>query len=160
MIIKRKYASIYRIMQRDPAGRQIIEQAYTNAGLDDKEQKRLLEYVLSNRISLSTAEKGSGIVDIEYITKEFERFDAEQPYDNGLTFADVTRSVVLATSKDKLALCLISDFDGDSDIVTFVGLGRIAGSSIVLMKNNFEMGYDPYQNIGYGQLDWQTDSSV
>ena len=157
MIIKRRYVSIYRIMQRDPAGHQIIEQAYANAGIDNKEQQRLLEYVLCNRISLSTAEMGSGIVNIEYIRNEFERLDAEQPYDNGLTFADVTRSVVLATSKDKLALCLISDFDGDSDIVTFVGLDKMAEGSIALMKKNFEMGYDPYQNIGYGQLDWQTD---
>lgn len=157
MIIKRKYESIYRIMQRDPAGRQIVEQAYANAGIDDKEQQRLLEYVLCNRISLSTAEMGSGIVNIEYIRNEFERLDVKHPYDNGLTFADVTRSVVLATAEDKLALCLISDFDGDSNIVTFVGLDKSAEGSIALMKKNFEMGYDPYQNIGYGQLDWQTE---
>ena len=157
MIIKRKYVSIYRIMQRDPAGRRVVQQAYASASIDDTESQKLLEYVLCNRVSLSTAEMGSGIVNIEYIRNEFERLDAEQPYDNGLTFADVTRSVVLATSKDKLALCLISDFDGDSDIITFVGLDKLAEGSIALMKKNFEMGYDPYRNIGYGQLDWQTE---
>ena len=62
MIIERKYVSLYRIMQRDPAGWDVIKQSYATAGLDQDENDRLLEYLICSRVSIATAQMGCGIL--------------------------------------------------------------------------------------------------
>ena len=93
--------------------------------------------------------------EIEFVCKEFERLDAEEPYDNGLTFADVTRVVVMGATKEKISLCLIADFDGDSEIVTFIGLDALKNNKIRLMKKDFAKAFDPYENLAYGSFEWE-----
>ena len=155
MVIERKYVSLYRIMLRDPAGWNVIKQAYAAVGMDQKEVDKNLEYLINDRVSIATAQMGCGIPDIEFVRQEFERLDAEEPYDNGLTFADVTRVVVMGATNEKISLCLIADFDGDSEIVAFIGLDALKNNKIRLMKKDFAKAFDPYENLAYGFFEWE-----
>ena len=76
--------------------------------------------------------------------EEFDRLDAEHPYDNGFTLDDVNRVEIVYKEDDVITLCLINDSYGDSLIVGFTNL-------------NFKSVEDPDRWSNYG--DWVFNKS-
>ena len=88
MIIKRQYEILGILVQRDPKAKEIIYRIL--AGMENE----LLEQVLSPfaQITLYNADLSCGIPGylFQEILKEMNHLDKVEPYDNGLTYRNVS----------------------------------------------------------------------
>ena len=103
MIIARKYEWLGILYDNDPESRKLIDEAFTLTPRAIEEKKFLLE---NNHCNISAfLNLGCGIPGetYQYFMKGFEALDQEHPYDNGLTFKDVT-SIEYETSRKGTAL--------------------------------------------------------
>ena len=88
MIIKRRYETIGDLIRRDPASREIFRKACEAKYKDlPSWEDRLEKWVVINQADL-----GSGIPGDQYqdLLASLDRLDQMKPYDNGLTYTDVT----------------------------------------------------------------------
>lgn len=104
MIIKRQYEILGMVVKRDTKAQKIAEQVCKD--LDSE----LCEAIFSPYISLTLYNAGMGCgLPGEMFSKlleEFNRLDETDPYDNGLTYRDVT-SIEYETSRKGSAIRLI-----------------------------------------------------
>ncbi len=88
MIIRRQYEILGVLIKRDPKAKEIIDQICK--GLDHE----LREMVFSpyNGLTLYNADMGCGLPGEMFSTllKEFNRLDETDPYDNGLSYRDIS----------------------------------------------------------------------
>lgn len=90
MIIERKYEWLGILYENDPEAKKLIDEAFELSSLPENEKRRIFEY---NRYNISAFMNiGCGIPGKTYahFMAEFEALDKNCPYDNGLTFNDVT----------------------------------------------------------------------
>ena len=103
MIIPRKYEWLGVLYQNDLLSKNAIDKAFAQLGINDNRKKELLEY---NHCSISAfMDLGCGIPGECYsnFMKAFEKLDCDIPYDNGLSFNDVS-SIEYETSRKGKAI--------------------------------------------------------
>lgn len=92
MIIERKYEWLGILYENDKLSKEAIDKAFdtTRFGSDLKRKEELLVYNSSNIPAFMNT--GCGIPGECYrkFMSDFEKLDVSNPYDNGLTFKDVT----------------------------------------------------------------------
>lgn len=104
MIIRRQYEILGMVVERDPKAREIVDEVCKDLDCD------LRERIFSPYINLSlyNADMGCGLPG-EMFTKlleEFNKLDETDPYDNGLTYRDVS-AVSFEPSRKGSAIKLI-----------------------------------------------------
>lgn len=98
MIIKRELCTYGQLMF-DEFTRSEIKKVYEKHGLSEEDMRNQMGYV-HNVLVLNT-EMGSGIPGKVYfdLKQLFERLDLEKPFDNGMTYKDVTDSCCFSSRK-------------------------------------------------------------
>lgn len=106
MIIKRRFEIIGELIDRDERSKEIIMDELLKR-YDQKEAERIL--LADYQVFMYLADIGSGIPRLDIIREKLEELDNEIPYDNGLTYADVSSVEILPSRQGKAAvLCMIS----------------------------------------------------
>ena len=106
MIIKRRFEIIGELINRDERSKEIIMDELLKR-YDQKEAERIL--LADYQVFMYLADIGSGIPRLDIIREKLEELDNEIPYDNGLTYADVSSVEILPSRQGKAAvLCMIS----------------------------------------------------
>lgn len=103
MIIARKYEWLGILYDNDPESRKLIDEAFTLTPRAIEEKKFLLEYNHRNISAFLNLGCGIPRETYQHFMKGFEVLDQEHPYDNGLSFKDVT-SIEYETSRKGTAL--------------------------------------------------------
>lgn len=110
MIISREYVTFRRLINSgDPAGELYIElfrKSYPEEYWD-KFYERTLDACLYQR------DMGWGFTKIAELIKGFKKLDRTHPYDNGLSFADVTDTEILDKDENGITLLLINKASGE-----------------------------------------------
>jgi hypothetical protein len=106
MIIKRKYELIGELIKRDSESKQIIMDALLTHFDKNNSEKVLTadadSYLYIKDMSLC-------IPNLEDVLNKLDEIDRTKPYDNGLTYRDVTKSEVFSDkSGDAIEVWLIS----------------------------------------------------
>ena len=148
MIIERKYELLGILYSEDPLSRQAIDRAFAKQFVDDETQQKLLQYN-SARIP-AFFDLGCEILSICYdcFMSEFERLDREFPYDNGLTFKDVT-NIEYETSRkgNAIQMRFVKDgYDLPYRIVAFAALENIRGE--IGLNDGWEMAIPVLEDHG------------
>lgn len=144
MVIKRKYEWLGYLYENDPSSKQVIDQAFDLMKVDEAWRKELLEF---NYYNISTCLNiGCGIPgqSYAYYMEAFDKLDKEEPYDNGLSFKDVT-SIEFETSRKGTAIQMrfVSEiYDIPYRIVGFAAIENRDG--IIAMNDGWEMAR-PYE---------------
>lgn len=99
MIIPRKYEWFGMLYEIDEDVKEIVDEAFKRADSDDAWKKKVLEYNYSNISAFFNIGCGLPRGSYKYIMEKFDALDKEKPYDNGLTFRDVTRIEYEASRK-------------------------------------------------------------
>lgn len=106
MIIKRRFEIIGKLLERDEQAKKIIMEEMLKR-YDFVEAERIL--TADYGVFLYLADMGSAIPNLNFIIEKMDELDESVPYDNGLTYSDVT-AVQLFPSRQGCAavLCMIS----------------------------------------------------
>ena len=152
MIIPRKYEWLGKLYQEDELSRNAIDAAFDNADYTRKAENSslyskdaLLEYNYANISAFLNL--GCGIPGNIYSSfmKAFEDLDKTHPYDNGLTFKDVT-NIEFETSRKGTAIQMrfVCELDGMYRIVGFSALQNNNGIVSIdkgwTMANSYTIG--------------------
>ena len=99
MIIKRQYETFGMLYLRDPKARELLIAACE--GLDDDLRSRVLSP--DNSIIVHYADLGCGLRGDKYaeFLRKLNELDQVEPYDNGLTYRDISRIEHEASRKGK-----------------------------------------------------------
>lgn len=91
MIIERQYEWIGVLYENDQFSKKIIDDAFNVVEMSTEEKDKLLQYNYYNILAFCNL--GSGIPSkcYSYIMNEFKKIDSKNPYDNGLTFMDISK---------------------------------------------------------------------
>lgn len=103
MIIPRKYEWLGILYEQDPEVKDLVDKAFDLAKITSEYKKRLLEY---NHCNLPAfLNMGCGIPGDSYsfIMQGLEVLDKTKPYENGLSFSDVT-NIEYETSRKGTAI--------------------------------------------------------
>lgn len=103
MVIQRKYEWLGIMCEKDNAVKELVEEAFELAEVTPEWKKKLMDYNYSNIPAFLNL--GCGIPGESYghIMAGLEKLDKEVPYDNGLTFKDVT-NIEYETSRKGTAM--------------------------------------------------------
>lgn len=98
MIIKRKFAT-YGQLTQDQYSRRTILDIFEKYNVSDKVKQYILDP--NNDVIVHNTDMGSGIPGQAYqeLRSELDELDITYPFDNGLTYRDVTETVVLPSKK-------------------------------------------------------------
>ena len=102
MVIQRRYVKIFRIMQNDPQGKEVLYKAFADAGRTDEDRDLTLN--ADGGIILNEDGLGSCIPNIRWVLDEMDKLDKICPYDNGYTYKDVNRVTCHPSRKGSAAL--------------------------------------------------------
>ena len=131
------------LYQNDERSKEVIDKAFSAERIEDDRKKELLNY---NYFNISAfLNLGCGIPGKCYslFMKEFEELDLVYPYDNGLTFNEVT-SIEYETSRKGTAIQMrfVSKmFDGPYRIVGFAAVENKGG--MISINKGWRMA-DPF----------------
>jgi len=100
MIIKRKYEQIGILVEKDIASKEILMKALTSK-YDEMEAERILKCDSDSFLYL--ADMSLCIPKYDEVMKILDELDDEKPYDNGLTYRDVTRVQLFPSRKGSAA---------------------------------------------------------
>ncbi len=104
MIIRRQYEILGMVVKRDPKAKEIVDKVCKE--LDPDLQARIFSPYIN--LTLFNADMGCGLPGEMFskLLEEFNKLDETYPYDNGLTYQDVT-SVSFEPSRKGTAIKLI-----------------------------------------------------
>ncbi len=94
MIIKRKLCT-YGQLLNDPITFNAIENAYKSNGLSKKQMHDEMGYAFNIMVLNTNIETGLTAKVFGDLKAEIERLDLSHPFDNGLTYLDVTDTICL-----------------------------------------------------------------
>lgn len=121
MVIARKYEWLGHLYDKDPAARALIDEAFERHLVTDSEKKEMLEF---NHFRISESmDLGYGVPSLFYteLMDGFAKLDKSDPYDNGLTYNDVTDIEYDVKKNGKaIQLRLISRHRGGPDALVAV----------------------------------------
>lgn len=121
MIIKRRFVSFQTLVSTDEYSKQIFKEMFNKSNLPKEEIKRIWDCWCRYDLSLAKSGMGSGIPDVKFLIKEFNKLDKNFPYENGLCLEDVNNIDILEKSHDEITLLLLnssSDYDSVIQVVT------------------------------------------
>ena len=139
MIIARKYEWLGLLYENDPYSHEIIDKAFALSDWGLKEKEKLLSYNHSNIPAFLNLGCGISGESYAYMMKEFEKLDKVYPYDNGLTFKDVT-SIEYETSRKGTAIqmrFINQMYDLPYRIVGFAAIGN--KDNVLSINEGWEM---------------------
>lgn len=90
MIIARKYEWLGTLYENDPKSREAIDLAFAHEHIDSEKKDYLLKYNHNNISAFLNLGCGIPGECYQLFMKAFEKLDLDSPYDNGLSFKDVT----------------------------------------------------------------------
>jgi len=120
MIVNREYVPFTTLFHKDVESRLVLEKAFADSNLSDKDKERIWKNMFEHMLSINTASLGSGIPNFGYIKTEFERLDTEHPYDTGFALSDINEVSILDKSDDSIKLELIHYSKGAEYIVGII----------------------------------------
>ena len=121
MVIQRRYVKIFRILENDLQGKEILYKAFSNAGRTESDRDYTLK--ADGNITLNKADMGSCLPNPQWILKEFDRLDKVAPYENGFTYRDVSKVICRPSRKGSAALlCMINDSWDSEEIVQVIAI--------------------------------------
>ncbi len=120
MIVNRQYIPFTTLFHRDVESRLVLEKAFADSNLSEKDKERIWKNMFEHMLSINTASLGSGIPNFGYIKTEFERLDKEQPYDSGYSLSDINEISILERTDDFIKLELIHYSQGIDNIVGII----------------------------------------
>lgn len=143
MIISRKYEWLGILYENDPMSKKLIDKSFENGGVDSKTKQSLLEYNTGNIPAYM--DLGCGIPGPVYkdIMQGFEKLDALQAYDNGLTFKDVD-SIEYETRRKGTAIQMRFVISLNDLPYRIVGLAAIENKDGKMEINEGWEMYSPY----------------
>ena len=103
MIIARKYEWLGILYEQDPNSKKLIDEAFEIIKTSQKKKKWLMDYNKTNIPAFLNIGCGIPGETYRYFMVGFEELDKTNPYDNGLTFNDVT-SIEFETSRKGTAI--------------------------------------------------------
>lgn len=132
MIIERKYEIIGELINNDERAASIIKRELLSR-FDEAETNRILE--CDFEIFMYRADIGSGIPNLKLVIDELNKLDKEVPYDNGLTYKDVTDVEILPSKQGKAAVLVMISAHADTPkrIVNVIAVEN-NGDQIELIK--------------------------
>ncbi len=141
MIIQRKHEWLGILYEQDALARAAIDEAFTSEKVGNNEKEKLLNYNHFNIPAFLNI--GCGIPGKCYarFMEAFDKLDKTAPYDNGLTFNNVT-SIEYETSRKGTAIqCRFVEERPSFDIpYRIVGFATIENRGLKLeIINNWEM---------------------
>ncbi len=98
MIIKRKYELIGVLVDRDPESKDILMEALLTRN-NQEEAKEILECDSNSYLYVSGTDLC--IPQFDQVMKKIDELDEKKPYDNGLTYSDVSEVISLSSKKGK-----------------------------------------------------------
>ena len=102
MIVKRKYANYGQLM-KDPNSKEVIYNAIrgSNPTIENEFIDKIMQ--ADSNLIVANTDIGSGIPGDAYqnIIKEFEKLDKEKPFENGLTYRDVTNALCFPSKQGR-----------------------------------------------------------
>lgn len=133
MIIKRKYEWLGYLYENDPSSKIAIDDAFKVLQLDETLKKELLEYNYCNISAFLNIDCGIPGESYSYFMNEFEKLDKTEPYDNGLSFKDVSSIEYEASRKGSaIQMRFVSKFaDCPYRIVGFAAIESIDGKPVI-----------------------------
>ena len=139
MIIQRKYEWLGVLYENDPLSKEVIEKAFALTELSEAQKKELLEYNHCNISAFMNIGCGIPGDSYSYFMSEFEKLDKTSPYENGLSFKDVSNIEYEASRKGTaIQLRLVSQlFDSPYRIVGFVAVENKQG--VISLCKGWEM---------------------
>ena len=90
MIIQRKYELLGILYQNDQLSKKAIDTAFIEANINEERKKELLEYNHDNISAFMNTGCGIPGACYSHFMDEFEKLDQSYPYDNSLSFKDVS----------------------------------------------------------------------
>ncbi len=129
MIIPRKYEWLGILYEQDPDSRKLIDEAFRITKTGREKKKWLMDYNMANIPAFLNLGCGIPSDTYRYFMDGFEKLDKTKPYDNGLTFNDVT-GIEYETSRKGTAIQMrfISELaDSPYRIVGFAALENREG---------------------------------
>lgn len=103
MIIPRKYEWLGVLYEKDPVSRDLIDKAFAISNCDPEIKEELLKYNQCNIPAFMNIGCGIPGQSYAFFMEGFEKLDESNPYDNDLTFNDVTR-IEYETSRKGFAI--------------------------------------------------------
>lgn len=143
MIIQRKYEWLGILYTYDEKSKEVIDRAFKNGKLSRAEKKKLLEYNHCNTLDFLNI--GCGIPSDIYkdFMEKLEELDATDPYDNGLTFNDVT-DIEYESSRKGTALQMRFIIQNSDIRYRIVGFAAIENSNGEMQINKGWKMKDPF----------------
>ena len=129
MIVPRKYEWLGLLYENDSDSKTVIDKAFESFHISAEQKVKLLDY---NHCNISAfLNLGCGIPGEVYASfmKDFEALDKTSPYDNGLTFNDVS-SIEYETSRKGSAIqmsFITQMYDSPYRIVGFAAIDNEKG---------------------------------
>lgn len=120
MIVNRQYIPFTALFHRDVESRLVLEKAFADSNLSEKDKERIWKNMFEHMLSINTASLGSGIPNFGYIKTEFERLDKEHPYNSGYSLSDINEISILERTDDFIKLELIHYSQGVDNIVGII----------------------------------------
>lgn len=114
MIIERKFVKFGILCERDPKAKEIFMKAFNESYREEVKEEmwaNLYYQCLYERDMAWCFGKIADVID------GFELLDKSEPYDNGLTFDDITSVEIAEKEEDFLILNLLNIFYGEKQIV-------------------------------------------
>ena len=130
MIVERKYEWLGLLYQNDEQSRSAIDKAFLEENVDEDKKRELLDYNYFNIPEFLNLGCGIPWESYKRFMKDFERLDIVSPYDNGLTFKDIS-DIEYETSRKGTAMqmrFIIRTLDIPYRIVGFVAIENIKGT--------------------------------
>ena len=117
MIISREYVTFrHLVLCGDEAGKIFVEKLHESYPKDmwDRVWESLADHCLYQRVMEWAFFKMGDVVE------SFERLDNESPFDNGLSYEDITDSEIVWKDEDSVIIHLLCKRDGCSNIVKVI----------------------------------------
>lgn len=113
MVIQRRYAKIFKILENDPQGKAILYKAFEDAGRTDGDRDFTLRG--DRNIILNDAQMGSCLPNLQWILDEMDKLDKISPFENGYTYSDVNKVTLWPSRKGSAALFCMEHLSADCD---------------------------------------------
>ena len=130
MVIPRKYEWLGILYKKDAESKKLIDEAFKTVKITQKKKKELLDYNMTNIPAFLNLGCGIPGEVYQYFMEGFEKLDKTNPYDNGLTFNDVS-DIEYETSRKGTAIqmrFIAQAWESPYRIVGFAALENRDGS--------------------------------